>query len=168
MAYNSVIIKSYAHIISEFEAHAAIYPGDLVEINSDGEVQKHSGAGKTAGAMFALEDALQGKGLGVNGAYAAADQVRVWHAVPGEEVYARLADEETVVIGDFVESNGYGQLRRESRAPESWESADSQAAKSIYDRHIVGVVLAAVDTTSLSTDESEARSTEQYVRIRII
>jgi hypothetical protein len=83
-------------------------------------------------------------------------------------VYARLADEETVVIGDFVESNGFGQMRKVVRTNESWESADSQAAKSQYDRHIVGVVLVACDTTSLSADESEARSTEQYVVIRII
>jgi GNAT superfamily N-acetyltransferase len=168
MAYNSVIIKSYVHIVNEYEAVAAITPGDLVEITSAGKVQKHSGAGKTAAAAFAIEDALQGKGLGVEDAYAAGDRVRVWNAIPGEEVYARLADEENVAIGDFVESNGYGQVRKVVRSAESWESANEGEGTSIFDKHVVGQVLAAVDTTSLSTDESEARSTEQYVRIRII
>ncbi len=168
MAYNTVILKSYSNIVEEYEAAAAFYPGHLLELTSDGKVQKHSGAGKTAVAMFAIEDALQGKGLGINGAYAAGDRVRCLIAQPGDQVYARLADEETVVIGDFVESNGAGGLRKVVRTPESWESADSQAAKSLYDKHIVGQVLVACDTTSLSTDESEARSTEQYVIIRIV
>jgi len=168
MAYNTVIIKSFVHIQREFEANAAIYPGDLVEIMNTGKLRKHSGAGKTAAAWFAIEDALQGKGLGVNGAYAAADQVRVWCAIPGEEVYARLADEQTIAIGDFLESNGYGQLRKALRSNESWESADAQAAGSSYDKHLVAVALEAADTTSLSTDESEARSTEQYIRVMVI
>jgi hypothetical protein len=168
MAYNTIKLKKYTDIIIEMEAVAALYPGNLLEITSAGKVQKHSGAGKTAAALFALEDELQGKGIGVNGAYAAGDMVQVWHATPGEVVYARQADEETLVIGDYVESNGLGQVRKVVRTNESWESADSQQAKSQYDRHIVGIVLTACDTTSLSTDESEARSTEQYVVIRII
>jgi hypothetical protein len=168
MAYNTVILKKYADIIFEAEAYGVVTPGDLLEFTSAGKVQRHSGAGKTAAALFALEDALQGKGLGLNGNYASGDKIRVWHAVPGEVVYARVADEETLAIGDFVESNGLGQLRKVVRTNESWESADSQAAKSQYDKHIVGVVLYACVTTSLSTDESEARSTEQYVQVRII
>lgn len=168
MAKNTVILKSYSNIIEEYEAAAALYPGQLLELTSAGTVQKHSGAGKTAVAMFAIEDALQGKGLGINGAYAAGDRVKCMIAQPGDILYVRLADEEKVSIGDFVESNGAGNLRKVVRTPQSWESADSQAAKSLYDKHIVGQAIEACDTTSLSTDESEARSTEQYVAIRII
>jgi len=168
MAYNTVKLKKYNDIIEEYVANAALMPGELVEIMSTGLIRKHSGAGQTAAAMFALEDELQGKGLGVNGAYAAGDRVQVWHATPGEVVYARLADEEKVVIGDFVQSNGLGQLRKVIRTSESWESADSQAAKSLYDKHIIGVVLVACDTTSISADESELRSTEGYVVIKIV
>jgi len=169
MGYNTIKIKKYSDIVFEGKASGVIYPGDLVEFTTtEGTVKRHSGAGKTAAAMFALEDELQGKGIGVNGAYASGDRVQVWHAQPGEAVYARQADEEALVVGDFVESNGLGQVRKVTRTNESWESADSQAAHSQYDKHIIGVVLTASDTTSLSTDESEARSTEQYVVIRII
>lgn len=166
MSYNTVKLKKYVDIIEEYEAASELYPGNLVELTSTGKVQKHSGAGKTASCMFALEDELQGGSLAT--AYAAGSKVQVWCAVPGEIVYARLADEESVVAGDFVESNGLGQLRKVARSAESWESADSQAAKSLYDKHVVGVVLTALDTTSLSTDESEARPTEQFVKIRIV
>jgi len=166
MAYNTIKLKKYLDVIEEYAAAATLYPGNLLEITSAGTVQKHSGAGKTAPCLFALEDALQGKTIA--DAYSAGDKVQVWVAVPGEIVYARLADEETVVIGDFVESNGSGQLRKVARSAESWESADSQTAKSLYDKHVVGQVLTALDTTSLSTDESEARPTEQFVKIRIV
>lgn len=166
MAYNTIKLKKYVDIIEEYEAAGVILPGNLLEITSAGKVQKHSGAGKTAQALFALEDALQGKGI--ESAYAAGDKVQVWVATPGEVVYGRLADEETVVIGDYVESNGAGQLRKVSRSTESWESADAQAAKSLYDKHIVGQVLVALDTTSLSTTDSSSRSTEQLVVIRIV
>jgi hypothetical protein len=168
MAYNTIKLKKYTDIIEEYEAVAAIYPGHLLEITSAGKVQKHSGAGKTAPALFALEDELQGHGIGIAGAYAAGDKVQVWVATPGEQVYARQADEESLAIGDFVESNGSGQVRKVTRTNESWESADSQQAKSSYDRHIVGQVLVASDTTGLDDDSSELRPTEQYVVIRIL
>lgn len=166
MAYNTIKLKKYTDIIEEYEAAAAILPGNLLEITSAGKVQKHSGAGKTASVLFALEDELQGKSIADG--YVAGDRVQVWVATPGEVVYGRLADEETVAIGDYVESNGAGQLRKVSRTPESWESADAQAAKSLYDKHVVGQVLAALDTTSLSTTDSSARATEQLVVIRIV
>ena len=168
MAYNTIKLKKYTDIVEEYEAAAAIYPGHLLEFTSAGLVQKHSGAGKTAPALFALEDELQGKGIGIAGAYAAGDRVQVWHATPGEQVYARQVDEEALIIGDFVESNGAGCMRKVVRTNESWESADSQQAKSGYDRHIVGVVLVAASTTGLDDDSSELRTTEQYVIIKIV
>jgi hypothetical protein len=166
MAYNTIILKKYTDIHEEYEAAAELFPGNLLEITSAGKVQKHSGAGKTGQCLFAIEDALQGKGIA--DAYAAGDRVRVWVASPGEIVYARLADEEVVVIGDFVESNGSGQLRKVARSAESWESADAQAAASLYDKHVIGQVLAELDTTSLSSTDSSERSTEQFVQIRIV
>jgi hypothetical protein len=168
MAYNTIKLKKYTDIIIEFTAAASIVPGNLLEITSAGTVQPHSGAGKTAAALFALEDELQGKGIGIASPYVTGDVVQVWHATPGEVVYARQSDEEALIIGDFVESNGYGQLRKVVRSAESWRSADSQAAHVLYDKHIVGVVIVASSTVSLSTDESEARPTEQYVQVRII
>lgn len=173
MKYNSIILKRYLHIQEEYAAAAAIIPGMLVELTSAGTVQKHSGAGKTVLAMFAIEDALQGKGINQNLAadnYAAGDVVRCWIPTPGDIVYALLADEEKVVIGDKLESNGAGYLRKESRAQDSVESADAQAALSQYDKHIVGIALEAKNLTSLDATESSAATatTTQYIQVRIM
>jgi hypothetical protein len=171
MKRNTIILKDYLHIFEEYEAATSIIPGQLVELNSAGKVQKHSGAGKTALPMFPIEDALQGKGI--RDAYAAGDKVRVWIPQRGDMVYALLADEESVVIGDFVESNGLGYLRKVSRANDSWESADTAPGgglHTLYDMHIVGVAVEAKDLTSLSTSDS-SRFTDvqvQYLMIRIL
>ncbi len=45
----------------EAVAGGTIRPGDLIKLNSDGEVVVHGSAGGNAEALFALEDALQGK-----------------------------------------------------------------------------------------------------------
>ena len=166
MKYNTIKLKNYLHIVEEYTAAAAITPGMLVELSSAGTVQKHSGAGTTALVMFATEDALQGKAI--DESYAAGDKVQVWIPQRGDVVYALLADEESVVIGDFVESNGYGYLRK--RVPESWESSDVQVANTIYDQSIVGQVLEAKDLTSLSAGDSSATTatTTQYIQVRIM
>lgn len=110
-SFHSVILKKYLDIINEFKAHAALLPGMLVSLNSDTEVLAHAVAGgNVTPVMFALEDALQGKGL--DDAYAAGDQVRVWVAQRGEEVLAILADGESVSVGDALESAGNGYLRK--------------------------------------------------------
>jgi hypothetical protein len=174
MKYNSIVLKNYLHIREEYKAATALIPGMLVEMSStSGYVQKHSGAGRTVLPMFALEDALQGKGINQNDTdenYVAEDQVQVWIPTRGDIVYALLADEEKVVIGDRLESNGAGFLRKEVRSQDSWESADAQAALSQYDHHIVGIALEAKDLTSLDATESSAATatTTQYIQVRVI
>jgi hypothetical protein len=171
MKYNTIKLKNYLHIREEYTAAEAILPGMLVELNSSGTLQKHSGAGQTALPMFAIEDALQGKAI--DEAYAASDKVQVWVPTRGDIVYGLLADEETVVIGDFVESNGAGFLRKLVRTNESWESDDDAPGggdHTIYDMHIVGQVLEAKDLSSLEGSESSAATatTTQYTQIRIM
>jgi hypothetical protein len=174
--FNSIILKRYLHIQEEYAAAAAIIPGMLVELTSAGTVQKHSGAGKSAIPMFAIEDALQGKGINQNLAadnYAVGDIVRCWIPTRGDIVYALLNDEEKVVIGDFVESAGNGYLRKATRTNDSWESADANPGggqHSIYTLHLVGQVLEAKDLTSLEGSESSAATatTTQYVQVRIV
>jgi hypothetical protein len=171
MKRNTIILKDYAHNFVEYTAAAAILPGQLVEIASTGKVQKHSGAGKTALPMFAIEDALQGNGIKTT--YNAGDKVRVWIPQRGDVVYALLADEENVVIGDFVESNGGGYLRKLVRSNDSWESADAAPGggqHSLYSQHIVGVVLEAKDLSSLATESSSATTTltTQFLEIMVM
>jgi hypothetical protein len=171
MKRNTIILKDYLHVFEEYEAAAALSPGMLVELTTAGKIQKHSGAGRTALPMFPIEDALQGKTI--RDAYAAGDKVRVWIPQRGDIVYGLLADEESVVIGDYVESNGLGYLRKVSRANESWESADTAPGggnHSTWDQHIVGQVLETKDLTSLSTSDSTRFSDTQiqFTLIRVI
>ena len=117
-AKNTVILKNYSNIFEEYVAGAAtIYPGCLVELGSDGKILVHNGAGHPALPMFAIEDALQGKGI--DDAYATGDVVRCWIPNRGDVVYGILADGQTIAKGDFVESNGAGYLQKVGQASAS-------------------------------------------------
>ena len=117
-AKNTVILKNYSNIFEEYVAGAAtIYPGCLVELGSDGKNLVHNGAGHPALPMFAIEDALQGKGI--DDAYATGDVVRCWIPNRGDVVYGILADGQTIAKGDFVESNGAGYLQKVGQASAS-------------------------------------------------
>lgn len=169
MAKNTIKLKKYVDIINEVEASAALYPGMLVELDSAGKVKPHSTAGGNAVKQFALEDALQGKGI--DDQYASGDKVQVWSCVPGEEVYAILVDGQNVAIGDFVESNGEGMLQKHVSDVESFESAEAGSI-TVYPLQIVGMVLEAVDASGSSGTESSgelgALGYDKRVKIRIV
>jgi len=111
MAYNTIKLKKYSDVIEEFVAHAAITPGMLLELNSDGEVLAHDTvSGIVAPPMFALEDELQGKDI--DDAYVAGDAVQVWIPGRGDQVYAILNDGQNVAKGDFLVSSGEGYLNK--------------------------------------------------------
>jgi hypothetical protein len=166
MSENTIKCKVYVDVYEEYEAAAAILPGNLVEMTSAGTVQKHSVAGGTAERMFAIEDALQG--IDVDGAYAAGDKVRVQILRPGDMVYALLADGQSVAINDKLESDGLGYLRKEDRSQESWESTDSQEARVGYDNHIVGIAMETQDLSALEGSESSLATNSQLIKVRII
>lgn len=94
----------------EAVAAGAITPGHLLQLNNAGKVVVHATSGGYAERIFALEDALQGKTI--SDAYASGDLVGYVVAPPGDEVYAFLADGESVVIGDQLVSNGDGTLQK--------------------------------------------------------
>ena len=153
MAQNSIRVKNYLNIFEEMVAVAAITPGMLVEIDSAGEVQAHSAASGITLPMFALEDELQGNGI--TDAYSADDQVQVWIPQRGDQVYAVLADGESVAIGDFVVSNGSGALVK-------LDTVDSAAVAELPNA-IVGQCLEAVDLS----DSANLSATGRVI-IRII
>jgi hypothetical protein len=160
MAYETIKIKKYSDVIEEFTAAAALSPGMLVEQTPGAAtVRKHATAGGNAIPMFALEDELQGKGIG--NAYATGDKVQVWIAGRGDIVYARIADEQHIEIGDFLESDGLGSLR-ECVPPHGDSSTD------IVSMPIVAVALDHADLSGLSTTDSSERPSEQYIRVRIV
>jgi hypothetical protein len=151
VAKNTVKLKKYLDIINEYVAAAAITPGMLIELTSAGKVQAHSTREGDAVKMFALENELEGEGIA--DAYALNDQVQCWNCVPGEEVYALLADGENVSIGDFLTSNGDGYLIKYASSSGSWE----------YPEGIVAQALEALDLT----DSSGAEAT-QRIEVRIV
>jgi len=137
---NSVIIKSYVKIQEEFTATAvAITPGMLVEIDSDGLVQAHSG-GTSAGAgqpvlpMVAFEDELQGRGIDTD--YAVSTKVQVLIPRRGDIMNMLLADGQTAIIGSFLESNGAGAL--------NVHAADEPSVQQ-YPQLLVGQAIEALD-----------------------
>ena len=151
MAYSrdkaTIKLKKYLDIINEYDAEAAIIPGELIQLNSNGNVEVHDVAGGNLLHMFALEDELQGKGI--DDAYAAEDKVQCWVAVRGEEVYAILADGQDIAIGDFLESNGAGELQLHTP-----DTADSDDTITVYSNQIVGISLEDIDLSGSSGEES--------------
>jgi hypothetical protein len=118
----------------EFEAHAALYPGMLLEMNSDGEVLPHATAAGESVNMWAKEDELQGKT--VNDAYAAGDQVQVLFPRRGDVVYGRVANGASITKGDYVTSNGDGYVKAHTGS----EKASG----------VLGIALESVDMTDSS------------------
>lgn len=108
MAKHTIKIRKFSDIQDEYKADAIITPGMLLEVTATG-VKKHATAAGKHGALFALEDELQGKTIDDN--YVAADRVQVWVAGRGDIVNALLEDESNIAMGDFVESNGEGKVQ---------------------------------------------------------
>lgn len=157
MSFNTIKLKKYSDVIEEIVAHAAITPGMLLELNSDEEVLAHSTAGGIAAPpMFALEDELQGNDIDDD--FAAADPVQVWFPYRGDQVYAILADGESVVIGDFLVSDGNGFLEK---------LTVGSAGTTEYPNAIVAVSLEAVDLSGSSGEESSGQKVGLNRRIRV-
>ena len=135
---NTIRLKNYANIFEEYEADAAIIPGELIELATTGNVQPHSTEGGNAERMFAIDDA-----------YAIGDQVQCWFPNAGDQVYAILEDGNSVAIGNFLESNGGGELQLHES-----DTADSDDSITVYPEQIVAVALEAVDLSGSSGDES--------------
>ncbi len=161
--YNTIKLKKYQDIIEEYAAASVIVPGNLIELSSSGTVQNHSTEGGNVLPMFALEDELQGKGI--EDAFAAADRVQCWVAQPGEIVYARLNDGESVAIGDFLESAGNGCLKKHTA-----NAVTSDEEFTNYTNCIVGVALEARELDSLSGGggDSSLAENSQYIKVRIL
>ena len=151
MAESANRIHSKGPYIRE-EAVAAedgIYPGMLLKLDSNGKFAIHDDAGGRAEALFAEEDALQGKT--VDDAYSAGDTVTAILPGLGSEVRALIADGNDVSIGDRLVSNGDGRLKPLS-------NLDSPGA----DVFVIGVATEACDLTGSNTP-----ATGTLCRIRI-
>lgn len=154
---NSIIIKNYGNNFDEKVAAGTIYPGMLVELDSNGEVQAHSTEGGNAVPMFAIEDALQGNDK--DDAYSADDQVRVWYPQRGDQVLACLADGENISIGDYLQSKGDGTL-------EAFDASLGVVSGGEYAP--AGVVARAIEARNISTSSGgETGWSGGYNRIEV-
>ena len=160
MAYATIMLKKYSDVMEEFVAAAVIIPGMLVEQTpAAATLRPHATNSGTAIPMFAIEDALQGKGIGDD--YAIGDRVRVWIAGRGDQVNALLADEQNIAIGDLLESDGAGRLKKHTAA-----TADSGTY--IYYNQLIGIALEAKDLSTLPEgSESSAAGDYHNPRIRV-
>jgi len=158
MATKTIKVKNFSDVNEEYTATAvAIMPGTLLETTSAGAVQAHSTAGGNVLPMFAFEDELQGKGI--NDTYLASDKIQVWLPVRGDIVYAIVADNNDIAIGDFLESNGSGYLQE--------HTGDTGAAANVTNQ-IVGQAIEAVDTLQSSSEaESSASPLALARRIKV-
>ncbi len=132
----------------EKAAVAELYPGHLVERTSADGVQKHSTSGGTCSLpMFAIEDENQGNGI--DDAYAATKRVVCWIPQRGDQVQAVLADGQNIAIGDYLESNGDGTLKKFAA-----DVADSDDAFTGYDRQVVAQADEALNLSDSSGAET--------------
>jgi hypothetical protein len=134
----------------------AITPGYLLQLDSTaGQIEAHATAGGNQGRLYAIENALQGKEIA--DAYDASARVQYVAARPGDEINALLADGETVVRGDFVESNGDGTLRKLVAV-----DLAASASVNIQTNNICGQVLEALDLSN------SANTTAGRVKIEVM
>ena len=148
--FNTIKIKRYSNVVNEFPANAAIIPGAILELMSTGKVKNHATSGGYVAPLIALEDELQGRGI--NDAYAANEPVQCWSPNHGDEAYLLLADEATIVIGDLLESDGFGKVKKRTST-----------------NPVVGTALEAKDLSTFPEgSESSAQGDYYNPRIRVL
>lgn len=131
------------YIYEEYKANSAlIYPGFLIERDSNDEVAPHAPAGGAGEAMFAEEDAKQGRG--VDTIYD--DDSLVSCILPGKGscVNAMIKDEQDINIGDALKSNGDGTL----------VLANLDESAHAVDEHIIAYACVKIDLTGSNTSDS--------------
>lgn len=134
MALNKIVLKGNP-TQEERDAGGTITPGQLIMLNSSDDVVVHNLAGGNCDAYFAIEDSLQGNEITDD--YTSGNKVQCVSPVNGDEIYAILTTSQTVAIGDYLESNGDGNLRE--------HDVDSGAV--MYTKVIVAKAKEAVTTT---------------------
>lgn len=131
--------------LEEFDAgEAGIYPGMLIELNSDGDVIKHDEEGGRGIAMFAAEDALQGNT--VSTVYTNGARVTCCLPAKGSEVNALIEDGQDISIGEHLISAGNGKLK----AIDDLESGETAS-------QVIAVAAEACDLTGSNSSDTLAR-----------
>ena len=160
MAKNTIKIENYSDVNKEYVAAEAIIPGMLLQpVSGAATIEIHDTQGGNVLPMFAFENELEGEGIDDD--FAAGDKIQVWIPGRGDVVNALLRDEETIVIGDWLMSDGEGRLML--LAITAGESGEVEAT-----RPAVGVAIEDVDLATLPEgSESSAGGTYHNPRIMV-
>lgn len=131
-----------SEIYEEYPANEQLFAGHLLQLRSDGNVEKHTTTGGKMVPLLATEtlDVMQGGEISVP--YDEGDWVSTIEPQQGDKVLVVLADGEDVAYGDFLDSNGgneAGTVKKNNTG--SW--AQFQALESM-------------DLTGSSGEESQA------------
>ena len=174
---NSVVAKCHnSKVQKELDTTAAaIIPGYLLERTSTSpRVQAHSTqGGDVAPIMVALEDDLNTNDTKIiNQAYAATagTKIQVWFPQRGDEANMILEDGENISVGDKLESNGNGKLKKYTADVDpAHDSDDADAATTQYGNQIVAVALEAVDLSDSSgAEDSGALDYDARIWVEIV
>lgn len=109
MTTPTTIIASGNFQYKEAVPAAAFSPGHLLEWTSAGKLQKHATAGGKAEKLVAIENANEGEG--VSDAYGTSDRAIAAIPAPGSRLRMKIANGEDIAKGDYLCSNGNGELR---------------------------------------------------------
>lgn len=94
----------------EREADGTISPGMMVQLDSDGKVTVHASAEGPTARWFAVENDIAGDDLDHD--YLVGEVVQIHAAKTGDEMYLYVDAGENVAIGDFLESDAAGKLKK--------------------------------------------------------
>ncbi len=108
-AVSDTVILMGDPYIKQREAAGAITPGHLIERDGSGTVVVHNSADANAHRLFAIENDIGGDDL--NHPYVTGEIVRFAAMRSGDEVNALLANGENASVGDYLTSNGNGELK---------------------------------------------------------
>lgn len=132
--------------VREGIAAGTITPGMLLAIDSAGKYVAHNVAGGVANLIFADMADYVGKGIDDN--YVANDNVFAWIVNKGAEINTLVAaSAAAIVVGDLVESNGAGGVRKATPASQSGTTPFAVVPAG----HVVGIALTAVDNSGGGT-----------------
>jgi hypothetical protein len=156
MATNKEVITQGAPdsvIYEEFLSSGAVTPGQLLEIDSNGAVKRHSTAGGNQSSLFADINVMIGDDI--DDTAASGERVPCFWAQTGVTVNGLLKEGETVAIGGLVESDGAGDFQAHSE--------DSTVAPPLG-KQIIGVAREALDLS----DSSGADPASRRLKVTII
>jgi len=128
---------------------AGIYPGMLLKMASDGDVEIHDDENGRSEGIFAEEDALQGRT--VSQVYTVDNLVSLILPGLGCEIRALIQDEQDISIGDRLVSAGDGTLK-------ALGTLDSEAID-------VFVIAVAMENCDLTGSDTPAAGTLCRVRV---